>query len=111
MKTEDRKSATAAYKDTKRDAGIFAIRCTATGQCWVGTAPDLATIQNRIWFTLKHGTVTTPGLKAAWTEHGEAAVTFEILEILAEEEDAYIRGKLLQARAVHWREALSALSV
>ena len=111
MKTPDRKAATAAYKERERNAGIFAIHCTANGQCWVGAAPDLGTIQNRIWFTLKHSNGTNAGLKGAWTEHGEDGLRFEIIEQIDDEDDAYIRGKLLTARALHWRTALAAKPV
>ena len=55
MKTEARKAAIAAYKETKSTPGIFALRCTATGAAWVGRAADLATIRNRLTFTLARG--------------------------------------------------------
>jgi hypothetical protein len=111
MKTPDRKSAIAAYKERKPHAGIFAIRCAADGKIWVGSAPDLGTIQNRIWFTLKHGGNGNAALKAAYAVHGEAGLCFEILERIEAEEDAYIRGKILLAQANHWREKLAAQSI
>jgi hypothetical protein len=54
MKTEDRKAAVTAYKERKVESGIYAIRCAASGEVWVGSAPNLSTIQNRLWFTLRH---------------------------------------------------------
>ena len=48
MKGEDRKRAVAAYKERKVEAGIYVVRCLASGQVWVGSAPDLSTIQNRL---------------------------------------------------------------
>ena len=56
MKGEGRKAAVAAYKERKVETGIYAVRCTASDQVWVGIAPDLSTIQNRLWFTLRQGT-------------------------------------------------------
>jgi hypothetical protein len=111
MKTTDRKASIAAYKERKRHAGVFAIRCAARGEIWVGSAPDLDTIQNRIWFTLKHGGNSNAALKAAYAAHGQAGLQFDILEAIKEEEDAYIRGKMLLARASHWRETLAAQAV
>ncbi len=51
--TSDRKAAIAAYKERKTVAGIFVIRSKASAQQWVGAAPNLEKIQNRIWFTLR----------------------------------------------------------
>ena len=60
--------------------GIYAVRCAATGAVWVGQWPDVATIQTRLWFTLRHGTHPTRALLEAWRIHGEAQFSFEILE-------------------------------
>ncbi|MBC7520717.1 MAG: GIY-YIG nuclease family protein [Sandarakinorhabdus sp.] len=111
MKAPDRKSATTAWKERKRNAGIYAVRCVAAGATWVGSAPDLGAIQNRIWFTLKHGGHRDAALKAAHAAHGEAGLAFEILETIEDEDDAYIRGKVLGARARHWCEALGAAAI
>ena len=48
MRHEDRKVAVAAYRERKVVAGIYLVRCLATGERWVGQAPDLSTIQNQI---------------------------------------------------------------
>ena len=53
--TSDRKAAIAAYKERKTVAGIFVIRSQASAERWVGAAPNLEKIQNRIWFTLRQG--------------------------------------------------------
>lgn len=107
MNISDRKASIAAYKERKRNAGVFAIRCLPSGETWVGSAPDLGTIQNRIWFTLKHGGNNNAALKAAHAAHGEAGLRFETLEAIEDEEDDYIRGKILASRAAHWREKLA----
>ncbi len=102
MHGAERKAAISAYKERKVLAGIFAVRCGASGQCWIGRAPDLTTIRNRIWFMLRMGNATCPSLQAAWRTHGEDAFGFEVVEQIEDEEDAYIRGKLLKARQEHW---------
>lgn len=80
MKTADRKAAIAAYKERKAAPGIFAVRCLPTGEIWVGHAPDLATIKNRVWFALDHGSHRAQDLQAAWNTHGADGFGFEELE-------------------------------
>ena len=84
--TSDRKAAIAAYKERKTIAGIFVIRSKASAEQWVGQAPNLEKIQNRIWFSLRQGSHTCRSLQAAWTAHGPENLTFEECERLEEEE-------------------------
>ena len=100
--TQDRKAAIAAYKKRKATPGIYAIACTATQESWVGSAPDLATIQNRHWFALRHGSHTHPSLQQAWNRHGEAAFTFTIVEAFAEPDSAPVSHSALRDRVRHW---------
>lgn len=79
MRHEDRKAAVAAYKERKAAAGIYLVRCLASGERWAGQAPDLSTIWNRVWFTLRHGSHRARSLQEAWNTHGEAAFAFEEL--------------------------------
>lgn len=104
----DRKAAIAAYKERKTIAGIFVVRCAASGEAWVGQAPNLETIQNRIWFSLRQGSHTCRSLQAAWNAHGEAGLTFAECERLDDEDSAYVRNALLKERLLHWRTELKA---
>jgi hypothetical protein len=90
-KHDDKKAAVAAYKERKVAAGIFVVRCTATDQQWVGRAPDLGTIQNRLWFTLRHGSAPHQSLQAAWRTHGAESFGFDILEQLEDEKSLSAR--------------------
>jgi hypothetical protein len=108
MNRDDRKAAITAYKERKTAAGIFAVRCTASGQIWVGQTPNLDTIQNRIWFTLRLGTNSNRDLQSAWSAHGGETFTFEPLERLKDEESPYVRDAVLKERALHWRSMLNA---
>lgn len=110
MKREDRKAAIAAYKERKVVAGIYAVRCASTGQCWIGRASDLSTIQNQLWFTLRHGNSPHRTLQAAWHAHGVDAFTFREVERL-DEEDALLRDLLLRDRLAHWRAELGAHAI
>ena len=108
MKTETRKLAIADYKKRTSVAGVFAIRCRASGGVWVGQALDLDKIQNRIWFTLRMGSHRTTELQQAWAAHGEQAFSLETLERIEDEELAYVRDALLRERMQHWRAKLNA---
>ncbi len=108
MKGEDRKAAVAAYRERKVEAGIYAVRCTASDQLWIGSAPDLSTIQNRLWFTLRQGRNAYRSLQEAWTAHGSEAFTFEIVEQLPDDDDpGYIRNAALKTLHAHWVEKLN----
>lgn len=108
--TTDRKAAIAAYKERKVFAGIYTVRCAATGEAWVGQALNLEKVQNRIWFTLRQGGHPCRSLQAAWTAHGEAGLAFAECERLEEDETetAYIRDALLKERMQRWLAELKA---
>lgn len=107
----DRKVATAAYKERKTIAGIYVVRCAVSNEIWVGQAPNVETIQNRIWFTLRQGSHPCRSLQGAWNAHGEAGLTFAECERLDDEETAYVRNSLLKERWLHWRTALKAEAI
>jgi len=106
--TTNRKAAIAAYKERKTSVGIFAITCPATGQRWVGSAPDLATIQNRIWFALRHGSHRCASLQAAWAAQGPEGLTFAPLESIEKEDVDYVRERILKQRRADWCARLQA---
>jgi hypothetical protein len=108
VKIDNRKAAIAAFKKRKTAAGVFAVRCAASGQTWVGQTLNLDTVQNRIWFSLHVGGNANPDLKSAWVAHGAGAFSFEPLEALEDEELPYVRDTLLKERAIHWRTVLKA---
>lgn len=108
MQHAARRAAIAAYKERKPAAGIFAITCQPSGQCWVGSAPDLNKIQNRLWFALRHGSQRQPSLQTAWQLHGETAFRFEKLESLEDEELAFVRERLLKEKRLAWCAKLQA---
>jgi hypothetical protein len=109
VQKQDRKAAIAAYKERKSVPGVFAVRCAATGEAWVGGWADVEKIQNRIWFSLRNGAHTNPELLAAWKQHGEAQFRFEVLERLDEKDDAFFSpNAFLKTRAAHWVQALNA---
>ena len=111
MNREDRRAAIAAYKQRKIPAGIYAIRCAATGQCWVGSARDLGTIHNRHWFALRQGGSRHRDLQEAWRRHGEASFTFERVETFDEDLKDYVRDRALKERLQFWKSELRAEAI
>ncbi|MGY4156463.1 hypothetical protein ACVINW_002305 [Bradyrhizobium sp. USDA 4461] len=111
MKTEHRKQVIADYKKRASMAGVFAIRCRATGEVWVGQTLDLQKIHNRIWFTLRIGGHRNAELQRAWAAHGADNLTLDTLERIEDEELGYVRDTLLKERVRHWRTQLNAAAV
>lgn len=107
----DRKAAIAAYKERKTVAGVYVVRCQASGETWVGQAPNLEKIQNRIWFSLRHNGHTCRSLQAAWNTHGAGSLEFGECERLDEEETDYVRNALLKERMLHWQSVLKAEAI
>lgn len=108
MKSEERKAAVAAYKLRKAVPGIYVVACATTGQQWAGSAPDLATIWNRLSLTLRQGANTHRSLQAAWREHGADSFTFEIVERVDIEKLVSGLDRVLKDRLGHWSETLQA---
>lgn len=102
MQGEDRKAAVAAYKERKVESGIYAVRCVPSDQVWVGSAPDLSTIQNRLWFILRQGNNQHRSLQEAWAAHGSEVFTFEAVEQLTDDDPGYIRTAALKLLHAHW---------
>jgi hypothetical protein len=105
-----RKAAIAAFKERKVEAGIYAVRCAASSQVWVGRSPNVDTVQTRLWFMLRTGSKSHPEMQAAWDAHGEGGFSFEVLERLDEEQTVtpYVRDATLKERLAHWRQELAA---
>jgi hypothetical protein len=108
MKGPERKAAIAAYKERKAVAGIYSVRCVPTGRLWVGSAPDLDTIRNRIWFALRQNAGGNRALQSAWNDLGADAFAFAVVERLDEKTLPYFQATALKERLEHWRSALSA---
>ena len=111
MQRIDRRAAIAAYKKRKSIAGIYAIRCTASGEIWVGQTLDLDKVWNRIGFTLRGGANPHRALQGAWKAHGAEAFSFEALERLEDEPLEFARQSQLNERTAVWRAKLGAAAI
>jgi hypothetical protein len=107
----DRKAAISAYKERKPVAGVYVVRCAATGEQWVGTSPDLATVWVRRSFSLRQAADPNRSLQAAWNAHGENKFTFAVLEELDPEALAFARERTFRERLLHWRDSLGAATM
>jgi len=105
----DRRALVREYKEREVQAGIYAIRCAQTGEVWVGGVSNVSSRQNGVWFTLRMGGHSCAGLQAAWTTHGEAAFSFEVLEVLDDKTlERLGKASLLAERRQHWIATLNA---
>ena len=110
MEKSARRAVAAAYKEARKTAGVYAVRCTPTAEVWVGRSADLAAQQNSFRFQLRHGP-NNPAMKRAWSAHGAASFEFEPLETAPESLTPAGRSDFLKARAQHWRNALGAAAI
>ena len=109
MDKESRRDAVRDFKERKTTRGVFAVRCAASGQAWVSASRTLDSEETKLRFSLKHGGYINREVQAAWNTHGEAAVSFEILEVFDDEAMGPVgRGDLAKSRAAHWRAELGA---
>lgn len=109
MSTRNRKALLQAYKEKPASPGVFALRCTASGEVWVQASRNLESQQNRIWFSLRLGSDRNPAVQAAWNAHGVDAFVFEVLERIAEPDlEPYVLATRLKDRTLHWRAELGA---
>jgi hypothetical protein len=109
MDKQSRRQALSDYKERRIAPGVFAVRCAATGEAWVGSSPNPEQQKNRIWFALRQGGYPNPAMKAAWAAHGEAAFSFEVLETVETVDlSAYASASLLKDRDAAWRQRLGA---
>ena len=110
MNHQSRRELVRAYKEKRTAAGVYAVRCLATGEVWVAGSRNIDAQQNGLWFGLKTGGCFNRPMQAAWTAHGEAAFAFEVLERIDDEDLTPLgRADLIKARERHWLAALGAM--
>lgn len=103
-----RKELTSAYKQVRRDAGVYRIINTESGKSLIASSPDLESVRNKMEFarTTNSSGVLGYQLKADVERLGIDAFSLEILEVLdetAEATDAQRRADLATLEQL-WRE-------
>lgn len=109
MDKQSRRQLVRDFKETRAPMGVFAVRCLASGEVWVGASKNLEAQQRSLWFGLRLGSHINKAMQAAWTANGAEQMRFEVLEAI-DEPDLTPMGlaDLLKARERHWIEALAA---
>jgi hypothetical protein len=107
MDKKSRKDLVREYAERKQPIGVYAVRCAASGEVWVGSTKNLDKKQNALWFQLKMGGSTEKAFQAAWNAHGEASFSYEILETITED-NPHTLQTLLPERESAWLEKLGA---
>lgn len=100
----DRRALARRVRDATPDAGIYAVHVGE--RTWVGAAMQLGAAENRLRFTLRTGSVRTPGMGLAYAETGE--MRFEVLERLDKDLGPMTRERLLKEKAPEWCARLRA---
>ncbi|THD62288.1 GIY-YIG nuclease family protein [Phenylobacterium sp.] len=112
MDKQNRREAIRDYKERKVAQGIYAVRCAATGETWVGQSKNLGQQTNGLWFMLRGGGHPNKALQAAFAAHGAEAFAFDVLEIVETGDlSAYARNSKLKDRDAHWRAELGASKI
>ena len=106
-----RKEAIKEYKARKVPRGVFAVRCTATGQIWVDSSPNLDAAPNGLWFGLRSGLHRNKALQAEWNAHGEPVFQYEVLEKLDEDVHPMSVTDLLKEKKRQWAAKFGAQSL
>jgi hypothetical protein len=107
--TAERKAAIRKFKERKPRVGVFAVRCSAAAQTWVGCAWNLDATKNRFWFCLRSGVHPNKSLQCEWNTCGEQAFQYEILEELEDDLSPLAITDLLKEKKHHWIAQLDAL--
>jgi hypothetical protein len=103
--TMDKRAARREYKLKKTPKGIYAVRCKATGEAWVGASTHLDSQVNQMWWELRGGLHRNTPMQAAWTWHGEGSFAYEVLETLDDDVPPLLLRDLLEERRKHWEGA------
>lgn len=85
LSKESRKESIRKFKERKTLLGAYAVRCTTTGEVWVGVSRNLDATKNGCWFCLRNGMHQEKTLQDEWNAHGEAAFQYEMLDALDED--------------------------
>ncbi len=102
-----RKELTREYKRTPRDMGVYLIRNTLNGKCFVGSSKDIRSRLNRHRMDLRMNSESNPALQHDWNTFGADAFEFEAIDLLEPADDpGYDPAEDLQVLEALWVEKL-----
>ena len=104
----DRKAAARAYKETRREMGIYCVRNLVTGEILLGRSIDVRAVVNREQTSLRFGGHANARLQHDWTSLGGAAFTFEVLDTLPWPDDTSTFDPTAELKVLEamWRDRL-----
>jgi hypothetical protein len=105
---ESRREVIRNFKEQKVLAGAYSVRCTVTGQLWVGVSRNLDATKNGCWFMLRSGSHQEKSLQAEWNAQGEQAFEYEVLEALGDDVHSLNVASLLKEMKSAWIARLGA---
>jgi hypothetical protein len=107
MTAERRTALLKAYKQMKRQTGVFQVRNTTNGKIFIGSSLNMDAMWSRLQLELKLSSSRNKQLQKDWKEFGEEAFIYEVLEELKESmgEDKDT-GQELAAMEAKWIEKL-----
>lgn len=108
LSKEERKAAIRSFKERPVRAGIYVIRCTASGRRWVGPSRNLGASHNSAWMSLRIGAHRDVALQAEWNCHGEPAFVYEIAEQFDEDLSPLLLPDALKKGMEKWSGQLNA---
>lgn len=80
-------------------SGIYCITCTSTGKLYIGSAVNLRKRRKDHLNGLRRNVHRNPKMQNAWNKYGEAAFTFEVIELV-------LIPEMLTAREQYWFKKL-----
>ncbi len=104
----DKKAAKREAKERVTAKGVFAARCMASGEAWVGYSRDLKASETGLWFGLRLGSHINRAMQGAWNLHGAESFRFEVLEEMDPEMSEMAMRDALKAGQKRWRVELGA---
>ncbi len=108
LSREQKKEAIGKFKERKPSPGVYAVKCMASRQVWVGSSRNLSATRNGIWFSLRIQGHRDRLLQRAWDAHGESSFSYEVLEKLAEDVLPIEIPDLLAQKKARWIVELKA---
>ncbi|MBU5627944.1 GIY-YIG nuclease family protein [Oscillibacter sp. MSJ-2] len=72
MDAKRKKELLDAYKNRCPDMGVISLRCTATGESFLGISKDIPSGFNSVCFKLSSGGYPNRRLQSLWSQYGEA---------------------------------------
>ena len=109
MDKNSRRELVRDYKEKKTLAGVYAIRCAATGEVWVAGSRNIEAQRNSSFFSLRSGGHPNKALQAAFAVQGVDGLAFEVLEKIEDEALSPMGvADELKQRVAHWLAQLGA---